>query len=242
MRARRALWLVILFGAPLLSACSQTREYTVKVVDPRAVTIEGIDTPARPSDPAPTVASRDVGSKPWSASLTREADGGLRLRCRACDRDGILIGGDGLMRETSDLPPGVLGLVRPTPEEVALGALVNVPYSFCGSPRKHGCGDSAWNGRRVTRWSNVAEVRVREGPASAGSPLILGASIFAGAGGTFFLVEGLRSGPPAASVAGTAAGVVGLAFAAALAKMFIEGHIEHVIDNGAATVTDQGQP
>lgn len=214
--------------------CATPHEYTITVKDPRAVRVHdvstGVRTPATVSDGAPVVAADPRGSPPWSIVMFREADGGLRLRCAGCSRDAYLVAGDGVMHVIADAEPDVLGLVRPSPSEVAAGAVVLLPYHYCGFPSKRGCRAAAWDGFRVTPWSNVTEIRARNGPRETGSPFILAGAALTTAVGGVFVVEGLRSPRPAVEVVGTAGGAGLLALSAALVKLFVDGNIERRID------------
>lgn len=230
---RRALF-VLGLGVGLVG-CAAPHEYTITVKDPRAVRLYGVPTPATVADGAPAVAAGTNGGDPWSLVMFREPDGGLRLRCAACSRDAYLVAGDGVMHVVADADPEALGLMRPSPSEVDGGALALLPYHYCGFTSKHGCRAAAWDGVRVTPWSNVTEIRARNGTRETGSPLVLVAAGVAGFVGTAFLVGGLRSDRPAVEVLGTAGGVGILALSAVLVRIFIDGNIERRIDPPAAT-------
>jgi len=222
--------------AAALSGCSGPHEYTIVVKDPRRVQLAGVDvpTPARPADGAPTIAAQPNHDPPWALVVFREDDGGLRLRCAACGRDAYLVAGDGVMHVLSDQEPDALGLVRPTSNDAnadaSADALVQLPYSYCGFPAKHGCRAAAWDGVRVTPWSNVIEVRKRNAARALGSPVMLVAAGIAGGVGTAFVIDGATSDHPAVGALGIAAGTGMLVLGAAIVKAFIDGNIERRID------------
>ena len=233
---RGALTLIALGLGLGLVGCAVPYEYTVIVKDPRAVTLHGVPTPATVADGAPVVAAGPTTDPPWSLVMFREPDGGLRLRCASCSRDAYLVAGDGVMHVVADATPEAVGLVRPSPSDVDHGALALLPYHYCGFPSKHGCRAAAWDGIRATPWSNVAEIRARNGPRETGSPLLLAAAGVTGLVGTVFLVGGLRSDRPAVEVLSTAGGAGLLALTAVIVKVFVDGNIERRIDppEGAA--------
>ncbi len=224
--------------ATVLAGCSGPHEYTIVVKDPRRVELAGIDvrTPARPADGAPTIAAGPNHDPPWALVVFREDDGGLRLRCAACARDAYLVAGDGVMHVISDEEPDAIGLVRPHSSGAGAGAggdansLVQLPYSYCGFPSKHGCRAAAWDGVRVTPWSNVTEVRKRNAVKMVGSPIMLVAAAIAGGVGSAFVIDGVQSDHPAAAVLGVAAGTGMLVLSAVIVKAFIDGNIERRID------------
>lgn len=234
---RGALLLLCVGLGPV--GCGGPHEYTITVKDPRAVTLYGVPTPATVADGAPVVATGTNGGDPWTVVMFREPDGGLRLRCAACGRDASLVAGDGVMHVVDDAEPGTLGLVRPAPSEVDRGALVLLPYDYCGFPTRHGCGAAAWEGRRATPWSNVSEIRARNGTRGTSSPLILVAAGVTGLVSALFLVGGLQSDRPAAEVLATAGGAGMLALSATLVKIFIDGNIERRIDPPEGAAADQ---
>jgi hypothetical protein len=215
-----------------LAACAAPHEYTIQVKDPRAVALAAAATPASPADGAPTLATGMHDGRAWTLVVFREEDGSLRLRCQACNRDAFLIASEGVMHVVNEASPETLGLVRPASAEVAHGALVTLPYSYCGFPTRHGCSDGAWSGSRVTPWSNVSEVRARRGTSETGSPLVLAAAVLAGLVGTSGLVIGLSDDPPAARVGGVLGGSGALTLSAWFMKLFIEGNSETVLDRG----------
>jgi hypothetical protein len=226
--------------APVLAAgalgCAIPHEYTITVKDPGAVRLRGVATPATVADGAPVLSAAPRGNTPWSIVMFREPDGGLRLRCARCRRDAYLVAGDGVMHLIGGAEPGALGLVRPSPSDVEAGAVVALPYQYCGVPTKRGCRAALWEGYRVTPWSNVTEIRARNGPKETGSPIILGGAALTTAVAAVFVVEGLRSPHPAVEVLGTAGGAGLLALSAVLVKLFVDGNIERRIDppEGAA--------
>ena len=229
----RSSWLSVLalgLVASALGGCASPHEFTIRVKDPRLVRIEDTPTPASLADGAPTIASGVHSDDPWSLVVFREDDGALRLRCRMCNRDAFLVGADGVMHFKDEREAADAGLARPSPEYVAHGALVALPYSYCGFPGRRGCRGGEWSGRRLTPWSNVVEVRERRGPRETGSPLILAGGIFFAALGTVFLVSGLRSDHPGEQVGGAIAGGGLYSLSALFIKFFVDGHSERVID------------
>jgi len=219
--------------AVALAGCSGPHEYTIIVKDPHRVELSGVDvpTPARVADGAPTIASgpNDEATR-WALVIFREDDGGLRLRCAACQRDAYLVAGDGVMHVISDAEPDALGLIRPPSNEIDAGALVRMPYHYCGFPSKRGCRGAAWDGVRVTPWSNVTEVRARNATTTMGSPVMLVAAALAGGIGTAFVIEGVTNDRPAVNVVSTAGGVAMLVLSAVIVKAFVDGNIERRID------------
>lgn len=163
-----------------LGGCAGPHEYTVTVKDPRGVRLADVPTPAAVADGAPTVAAGLDGRDPWALVMFREADGGLRLRCAACKRDACLVASDGVMHVVANEDPDAIGLVRPSPSDVERGALIALPYHYCGFPSRRGCRAGAWSGWRVTPWSNVTEVRARNGARETGSPVVLVGAALAG--------------------------------------------------------------
>ncbi len=225
-------FVAIVLCAAAVAGCSGPHQYTIVVKDPRRVELAGVGvpTPARPADGAPTIAAGPNENPRWALVVFREDDGGLRLRCAACGRDAYLVAGDAVMHVESDAEPEAIGLVRPSSRDVDAGARVQLPYHYCGFPSRRGCRGGAWDGVRVTPWSNVTEVRKRNATKMMGSPfMLLGAAIPAGVG-TAFVIDGAGSDHSGVAVLGVAAGIGMLALSSAIVIAFIDGNIERRID------------
>jgi hypothetical protein len=135
------------------------------------------------------------------------------------------------MHVVDSASPDALGLVRPPPVDVERGAFVALDYHYCGfSGRRGGCRGGEWNGRRVTPWSNVREVRARRGTSSSGSPFVLAGALLVGAFGAGVLISSVQSDYPAVRVAGALGGAGGLVLSGAFLKMFLDGNSERVLD------------
>jgi hypothetical protein len=231
MRSSSLFVAIALLGSLIgATGCEGPHEYTILVKDPGAVNV--VDAPVLKSlaDGAPIIDSGTHGDDAWSLVMFREHDGTLRLRCKACNRDALLVGADGVMHVTSEQPPALLGLERPAPERVAEGALLSLPYRYCGFPGRRSCAGALWEGRRVTPWSNVTEVRARRGTSQLGSPaLLVGAGLVA-AIGVAFIAGGAHSDHPAEQVAGIGAGGGLVSLGALFVKLFVDGKSERVID------------
>ena len=224
-----ALVVAVAFG---MTGCASTREYTVVVRDPKLVTLLEAPTPARAEDGAPTIAQGTRDGAPWSLVVFREPDGGLRLRCAACSLDATLVGADGIMHVSGGVTAAEVGLERPSPDDVERGALVALPYSYCGFPGRRRCLEAKWQGTRVTPWSNVSQVRLIRGSSAFGSPGVLVTAAGVAAFGALFFLGGLRSDRPGVVASGAIGGGGMLILSAALVKAFFDAKSESVIDSG----------
>ena len=212
--------------------CGNGNEYAVVVRDPHLVTLRDDPTPARVEDGAPILATGTHDGAPWTLVVFRESDGALRLRCTVCNADAILVGADRVMHVWGSASARDLGLERPPASDESRDALVALPYRYCGFPTRHACRDAAWEGTRVTPWSNVAEIRVRNGTSYAASPatLVLAAG-FAALGGLF--LAGLASDRPAVRVGGVIGAGGTWVLSGAFVTAFVDSNRGRVIDSGA---------
>src|SRR5919206_180769 len=97
MHPTGSLFALALLASSAVGCVGFPHEYTVRVKDPRAVTVADVPTPESPADGAPVIATGVHHDDRWSVVMFREGDGTLRLRCAACNRDAFLVGADGVM-------------------------------------------------------------------------------------------------------------------------------------------------